>query len=125
MQSAIINAFILGLTVEEADAVNGRPMGIPNTGVIYLMDLVRIDLGQHVAASMKAALPTDDPYVRGLRDHAVIARMIAEGRTGRKGKGGFYTRVKSPTGESLKRALDLNTGEYRDSVTPMLESLSL
>jgi 3-hydroxyacyl-CoA dehydrogenase len=120
MQSAINNAFDLGLTVEEADAVNGRPMGIPKTGVFGLMDLVGIDLGPHIAASMKAALSGNDPYIAGLREHAVIGRMIAEGRTGRKGKGGFYTRVK---GEKL--AMDLGSGEYRPSVKPTLASLEL
>ncbi len=120
MQSAINNAFDLGLTVEEADAVNGRPMGIPKTGVFGLMDLVGIDLGPHVAASMKATLPADDAYVQGLREHAVITTMIAEGRTGRKGKGGFYVRVKGQ-----KLAMNLADGSYRESVKPMLESLAL
>jgi 3-hydroxyacyl-CoA dehydrogenase len=125
MQSAINRAFDLGLTVEEADALMGRPIGVPRTGVFGLLDLVGIDLMPHVAASMKAALPGTDAYVLGLREHAVILRMIAEGRTGRKGKGGFYTRTRGADGESLKRALDLNTGEYRESETPQLESLSL
>jgi 3-hydroxyacyl-CoA dehydrogenase len=125
MQSAINRAFDLGLTVEEADAVMGRPMGVPKTGVFGLLDLVGIDLMPHVAASMKATLPQDDPYVLGLRDNALITRMIAEGRTGRKGKGGFYTREKGPGGESLKRALDLTTGDYRASDKPQLESLGL
>ena len=120
MQSAINNAFDLGLTVEEADAVNGKPMGIPKTGVFGLMDLVGIDLGPHVAASMKATLPASDPYVLGLREHAVITRMIGEGRTGRKGKGGFYMRQ-----GAKKLAMELGSGEYRDSVKPTLESLAL
>ncbi len=123
MQSAVNRAFDLGLTVEEADAVMGRPMGVPKTGVFGLLDLVGIDLMPHVAASMKATLPATDAYALGLREHAVITRMIAEGRTGRKGKGGFYTRAKGPAGESLKRALDLATGDYRDSDKPLLESL--
>lgn len=123
MQSAINHAIELGLTVEEADAVMGRPMGVPKTGVFGLLDLVGLDLMPHVAASMKAALPASDPYVVNMREHVLIARMIAEGRTGRKGKGGFYTREKGPCGERLKRAIDLSTGEYRDSVKPVLESL--
>ncbi|TDH58650.1 3-hydroxyacyl-CoA dehydrogenase/enoyl-CoA hydratase family protein [Dankookia rubra] len=125
MQSAINRAFDLGLTVEEADAVMGRPMGVPKTGVFGLLDLVGIDLMPHVAASMKATLPETDAYVLGLRDNALITRMIAEGRTGRKGKGGFYTREKGAGGESLKRALDLTTGDYRASDKPQLESLAL
>ena len=54
-----------GLTVEEADAVMGRPMGVPKTGVFGLLDLVGLDLMPHVAASMKASLPATDAYVDG------------------------------------------------------------
>ncbi len=124
MQSAINHAVDLRLTVEEADAIMGKPMGVPKTGVFGLLDLVGLDLMPHVAASMKAALPATDPYVVGMREHVLIARMIAEGRTGRKGgKGGFYAREKGPGGESLKRAVDLWTGDYRNSAKARLESL--
>ena len=34
----------MNLSVEEADAVFGRPMGIPKTGVFALYDLIGIDL---------------------------------------------------------------------------------
>ena len=69
IQSAINGAMDLGLTVEEADAVGGRPMGVPRTGIFGLMDLVGIDLMPQVAASMIASLPADDPYVRDFREH--------------------------------------------------------
>ncbi len=49
---AIIEAIDAGLTVEEADAVIGRPMGVPKTGVFGLLDLVGLDLIPHVNASM-------------------------------------------------------------------------
>ena len=125
MQSAINHAFAMGLTVEEADAAMGAPIGVPKTGVFGLLDLVGIDLMPHVAASMKAALPASDAYVQGLREQPLIAAMIAEGRTGRKGKGGFYTRERGPAGESLRRSIDLATGAYRETLKPQLESLSL
>ena len=57
MQSAVLEAFELGLTVEEADAIVGKPMGIPKTGVFGLLDLVGIDLMPHVMASMARRLP--------------------------------------------------------------------
>ena len=49
-----------GLTVEEADAVMGRPLGIPKTGVFGLLDLVGLDLIPHVDASLAAQLPKSD-----------------------------------------------------------------
>ena len=84
-------AIELGLTVEEADAVLGAPVGIPKTGVFGLLDLVGIDLmpqrgRQHGRGCCRPATGC----ARNRREQPLIARMIAEGRTGRKGKGGFY-----------------------------------
>ncbi|MGH6799049.1 MAG: 3-hydroxyacyl-CoA dehydrogenase family protein, partial [Roseiarcus sp.] len=57
LQAAVGAAMDLGLTVEEADAIMGRPFGFPKTGVFGLLDLVGIDLMPHVAASMRRTLP--------------------------------------------------------------------
>jgi 3-hydroxyacyl-CoA dehydrogenase len=112
MQRAMVEAFDLGMTVEEADAIVGPPMGIPKTGVFGLMDLVGIDLGPQVNASMRRALPKGDAFHAVDREIPLIARMIAEGYTGRKGKGGFY-RLERKGEARTKFALDLASGEYR------------
>ena len=123
MECAVAEAFALGLTVEEADAICGRPMGIPRTGVFGLFDLVGIDLMPHVATSLLATLPKDDAY-RGVRvEQPVITAMIAEGRTGRKGKGGFYRLTKTADGR-VRESMDLATGEYRPSREARLGSLT-
>jgi len=44
MQVAMTEAFKMKLSIEEADAIFGRPMGIPKTGVFGLYDLIGIDL---------------------------------------------------------------------------------
>ena len=116
---AVNEAIDLGLTVEEADAIVGRPMGIPKTGVFGLMDLVGIDLGPHVSASMRAVLPKSDAFHSVDREQPLIARMIEQGLTGRKGKGGFY-RLDRSGGGRAKLAIDLKTGEYRPEQTPVL-----
>ena len=121
IQSAINGALDLGLTVEEADSVGGRPMGVPRTGVFGLMDLVGIDLIPQVAASMTASLPPDDPYVRDFREHDLVRRMIETGHTGRKGRGGFY-RLNREGGGKVKESLDLATGDYAPSRRSELES---
>ena len=41
---AMTEAIKMKLSIEEADAVFGRPMGIPKTGVFGLYDLIGIDL---------------------------------------------------------------------------------
>ncbi len=122
IEAATREAMALGLTVEEADAVAGRPFGFPKTGVFGLLDLVGIDLGPHVAASMLASLPADDPYRAIHQESELIQKMIATGYTGRKGKGGFY-RLDSSSGKKEKQAIDLATGDYRPTVKPFLASL--
>ncbi|HSM51584.1 MAG TPA: 3-hydroxyacyl-CoA dehydrogenase family protein, partial [Thermoanaerobaculia bacterium] len=112
-----------GLTVEEADSVAGRPMGFPKTGIFGLLDLVGIDLGPHISASLLATLPADDPYREIAEDRPLLRKMIAEGFTGRKGKGGFY-RLDREGGKKSKLVIDLATGEYRPEVPARLESVA-
>lgn len=111
IQSAINEAYARGLTVEEADAVMGRPIGAPKTGVFGLVDLVGLDLMPHISKSLTSKLPADDAYVVGNKTYPVIDNMIATGYTGRKGKGGFY-RLND---KKEKLAIDLNTGAERPS----------
>ena len=120
---AIRFAFEDQLTVEEADAIVGRPMGIPKTGVFGLMDLVGIDLQPHVSASMLSSLPSQDMFRDLHQDSEFIAHMIREGYTGRKGKGGFY-RLNRSKGQRIKESLDLQTGEYRTAQKADLASIS-
>lgn len=117
MQCAINAAIEMGLTVEEADAVMGRPIGVPKTAVFGLLDLVGLDLVPHIAESMLATLPAEDDYRRVVTEAeangiaATISGMIAAGYTGRKGKGGFY-RLNRNDGRKVKEARSLKTGEY-------------
>jgi 3-hydroxyacyl-CoA dehydrogenase len=112
MTGAVTEAIALGLRVEEADAVMGRPFGIPKTGVFGLMDLVGLDLMPHVNASLAGALPKEDAFHGKNRPVPLIARLIETGFTGRKGKGGFY-RLDKAGGKRTKQAIDLATGAYR------------
>ncbi len=118
IQAAVNAAFDLGLSVEEADEIAGRPMGVPKTGVFGLVDLVGIDLMPHLMASLTSTLPKDDPYQAIARSEPLIEAMIAEGYTGRKGKGGFYHMAKGADGARVKEAKDLKTGEYRPATSP-------
>jgi len=123
LQCAINAARDHGLTVEEADAVMSRPLGIPKTGVFGLLDLVGLDLIPKVDASLAAALPEGDAYHGIRRDWDLLDRLIAEGYTGRKGKGGFY-RLDKSDGKRVKEALNLESGDYATAAKPILESLS-
>src|SRR5581483_6928535 len=121
MQAAVNAALDLGLTVEEADAIMGRPIGAPKTGIFGLLDLVGLDLQPHVDKSMREALKPDDAYQTVRRDFPLMEKMIADGYTGRKGKGGFY-RLQRNGAEKVKESIDLKTGEYHVSQRARLES---
>ena len=114
IQAALNAAFDLGITVEQADAIAGKPMGVPKTGVFGLVDLVGIDLMPYLQKSLTSTLPADDPYQAIARPAPLIDRMISDGYTGRKGKGGFY-RLNRDAGKR-KEAIDLSTGDYRPAI---------
>lgn len=120
MQAAVDAAFDLELTVEEADAVCGKPFGMPKTGVFGLIDLIGVDLMPHIAESFLATLPADDAYRAIYRKPPLFDRMIEDGYTGRKGKGGFYRLTKTDSGK-LKESINLKTGEYAQSQKPALD----
>jgi 3-hydroxyacyl-CoA dehydrogenase len=106
---AIGEAIARGLDVELADAAVARAFGSPKTGVFGLLDLVGIDLSLDVTRSLNARLPADDPLQAVDRPWALMEALVASGRTGRKGDGGFYRLAP----DRSKQALDLATDEYR------------
>ena len=114
MQCAVIEAMRAALSVEQADAALGPAAGIPKTGVFGLADLVGLDLMPHVVASMESLLAPDDALHTYIEMPDLIRGMIADGYTGRKGKGGFY-RLRREGSERIKESIDLATGEYRRS----------
>ncbi|MGF7149553.1 3-hydroxyacyl-CoA dehydrogenase [Sphingomonas zeicaulis] len=115
---AINAAMDQGLTVEEADQIGGKPMGVPKTGIFGLVDLVGVDLMPLLSKSLTSTLPEGDPYFATVRPMPLVDKMIAEGFTGRKGKGGFYRLEKGADGTRTKQALDLASGEYRTTISP-------
>ena len=115
---AVNAAMDLGVTVEEADQIGGRPMGVPKTGIFGLIDLVGVDLMPLLSKSLGDTLPKGDPYFDTIRPMPLVDKMIADGYTGRKGKGGFYKLEKGKDGSRTKLSLDLASGEYRAERKP-------
>ncbi len=109
MAVAALEAKRLGLSVEEADAVNAA-FGIPRTGAFGLLDLIGIDLVPHVWGSLHATLPaTDGIQTFSLPGDVLFKSMVADGRHGRKTGQGFYRRSK----EGAREVLDLASAIYR------------
>ena len=111
MQIAMTEAFKMSLTIEEADAIFGRPMGIPKTGIFGLYDLIGIDLMSDVLKSFIKELPENDNFHEVAKEIPLVKKLIEAGYTGRKGKGGFY-RINKTNGKKVMEALNLQTGDY-------------
>lgn len=106
MQAGVNAAVEQGVSIEIADAVMSKPVGIPKTGIFGLIDLVGVDLMPKLATSMLSTLPENDPYRAIYKDFPFVGGMIAAGYTGRKGKGGFYRLDDARKKQALK--LDAN-----------------
>lgn len=109
MQYAFKKAMDYGMTVEEVDGLM-QALGCPKTGVFGLMDLVGLDLIPLMGQSLMKALPSSDLYHQAHVEPEFLAQIIAQGYTGRKGKGGFY-RINN----TQKESLNLKTGKYEPS----------
>ena len=115
LQVGMDEAFKQGLSIEHADALMGRPMGIPKTGVFGLYDMIGVDLMSDVVDTLGDILPVQDVFHAVGRSNnpanALITAMIAEGFTGQKsGKGGFYRD---------EQAIDLVSGSMRARTTEL------
>lgn len=122
MQTAVLEAIALNLSVEQCDAALSL-FGIPKTGVFGLLDLIGLDLMPHVLNNFKHSLNPDDRLYAIAEVTPLLQSMIAEGYTGRKGKGGFY-RLQADSKEKIKQAIDLQNGSYNLSERFKIEDVS-
>jgi 3-hydroxyacyl-CoA dehydrogenase len=114
IQTALHAGFDMGLMPEEADAIFGRPMGIPKTGVFGLYDLIGIDLMSDVAKSLVSILPPDDAFHAVGAEIPLMQQMIETGLIGNKSdKGGFYQPATVAENRSRK-TLDFSSFSYRE-----------
>jgi len=114
IQVAMTEAIKMKLSIEEADAIFGRPMGIPKTGVFGLYDLIGIDLMADVLKSFVKELPKTDVFHQVAQEIPLVKNLIETGYTGRKGKGGFY-RMNKKDGKKVLEAINLTTKDYSPS----------
>ena len=117
----LLDAIEHDITVEQADGIMPS-FGIPKTGIFGLLDLVGLDLIPPILKGMKLALPPQDAFHEVNRLPDIVQKMIAEGYTGRKGKGGFY-RLNKVGGTKTKESIHLMTGSYARSDKADLSAL--
>ena len=113
MQVAMYEALERGLPVEIADALFGRPLGIPKTGVFGLYDLIGIDLMKDVLASFKKELQENDPFMDVVKPHPLVEQLLEKGFNGNKGPGGFY-QTTIVEGDEHVKAMNTSDMSYYD-----------
>ena len=111
MQVAMTEAIKMDLTIEEADSIFGRPMGVPKTGVFGLYDLIGIDLMSDVLKSFIKELAPEDVFHQVAKEIPLVNNLIKTGYTGRKGKGGFY-RMNKDGEKKILEAINLKNSNY-------------
>jgi 3-hydroxyacyl-CoA dehydrogenase len=107
------------LTIEEVDALTGPLIGFPKSASYRLLDIVGLDVWEHVTTNLYEAVP-DDPFREQFRIAPFVAEMIQRGWLGDKRGQGFYKRV----GKDREiYALDRKTFEYYLADKPRFASL--
>ncbi len=120
----ILEAVAAGdMTIEEADAITGPPIGRPKSATFRTLDLAGLDILAHVVENLHARLP-DEAARAAFALPPFVPAMLAKGLAGEKAGQGFYKRIRRPDGESEILTLDLRTLEYRPRQAPRLDALA-
>jgi 3-hydroxyacyl-CoA dehydrogenase len=115
-----------GYTVDEVDAITGPLIGRPKTATFRLMDLVGIDVWEHVGVNLAPAIPHDklgQQYLASEKPAKLISTMVERGWLGNKTKIGFYKQERDADGKKVYLSLDLNTLEHTPSEKPRFDSI--
>jgi len=93
-----------GYSVDEVDALTGPLMGRPKTATFRLIDLVGIDVWEHVGKNLAAGISDDHyamPFLQDEKVNGLIRIMLEKGWLGNKSKAGFYKEVKTESGKEF------------------------
>jgi 3-hydroxyacyl-CoA dehydrogenase len=113
-------------TVDEVDAITGPLVGRPKTATFRLMDLVGIDVWDHVGRNLAPLIPYDklgQEYLKSEAPNKLISTLIERNWLGNKTKIGFYKEVRGEEGKKEFWSLDLNTLEHVPPNKPRFESV--
>ena len=114
------------LTIEEVDMVTGPIIGRPKTATFRLIDLVGIDVWDHVGRNLAPLIQHDKyalPYLEAEAPNKLIAEMVKRNWLGNKTRGGFYNVKKDADGKKTFLHLDFETMEYLEPQKPRFDSV--
>jgi 3-hydroxyacyl-CoA dehydrogenase len=107
------------LTIEEVDVLTGPLIGLPKSASYRLLDIVGLDVWEHVTKNLYDAVP-NDPFREQFQLAPFVVEMIQRGWLGDKRGQGFYKRVGI---DRAIHALDRKTFEYHPAEKPRFASL--
>jgi len=115
-----------GYTVDEVDAITGPLIGRPKTATFRLIDLVGLDVWDHVGRNLAPLIPHDrlgQEYLKAEAPSKLMSTMLERKWLGNKMKVGFYKEVRGEDGKKEFWPLDLNTLEHVPPAKPRFESV--
>jgi len=115
-----------GYTVDEVDSITGPLIGRPKTATFRLIDLVGIDVWEHVGKNLAPAIPHDklgQQYLSSEKPAKLISTMVERGWLGNKTRIGFYKMERDADGKKKFLSLDLETLEHTPSEKPRFDSV--
>ena len=113
-------------TVDEVDALTGPLIGRPKTATFRLMDLVGLDVWDHVGRNLAPLIPHDklgQEYLKAEAPAKLMSTMLERKWLGNKSKVGFYKEVRGEDGKREFWSLDLNTLEHIPPTKPRFDSV--
>ncbi len=115
-----------GMSQETVNAVLGKPIGLPPTGLYGLIDLIGLDVMDLVGKNLDVNLPADDVGRAYTSFPDAEQRMLERGQLGRKSRdlGGFGRVQKLEDGSKKFETFDLLTEEWREATEADLEGVS-
>lgn len=111
----------MGLSIEEVDALTGKPLGWPKTGTFRLGDMVGLDVLGSVVRNFTANTRDERS---DLTLPEFLEQMLARRWFGDKTGQGFYRRQKGSAGEE-RLVLDIAALEYRAAQKPRFPALDV
>ena len=115
-----------GYTVDEVDALTGPLIGRPKTATFRLIDLVGLDVWDHVGRNLAPLIPHDrlgQEYLKAEAPAKLMSTMLERKWLGNKTKIGFYKEVRGEEGKKEFWPLDLNTLEHVPPTKPRFASV--
>ena len=103
-----------GLSIHEADAIFGPPMGRPKTAIFKTSDLVGLDTMKHVADNCYNNCPDDEMRETMAMPDFVKTMVEEKNLLGNKTKAGFYTKEITPEWKTIRKVINPQTLEYEE-----------